>query len=82
MMSKKRERLAHPCPKRVLWSLGFTTQREWKKYRRAKLRKLEKALEEYNIGCAYAPGYNDGRVKQLHRIVESIREDHKVRRWG
>ena len=70
------------CPKDLLQRLGFSTQREWKIHRRKKLKELEAAMDDFRLGCAYAPGYVDGTIRKLDAALDSLKKSHTVKEWG
>lgn len=56
------------------------TQRQWKSRKRRDLRALEKALENYRLGCAYTPGH--AAIDGLDAVIKIMRQTHSVKAWG
>ena len=71
-----------PIPEGILKKHGLTTQREWKSLKRKQFLAIQKAFDEYLIGCVYTPAYYTGELQQLHDLIESIQEAQSIKRWG
>lgn len=56
------------------------TQRQWRARKRRDLRALEKALDNYRMGCAYTPGHV--AIDQLSTTIKIMRQTHSVKAWG
>jgi len=57
----------------------YGTRRQFRRLKRAELRRLESALACYNRGSAYTPGYL--HVDRIRRAVEDIRNAFACE-WG
>lgn len=68
-------------PKYVLEAMDLKTTRQFKSRKRKELREIEKAVKEYQRGCAYCPGYETG-ISNLFKSVREIKILQSVKEWG
>lgn len=74
MMSKEKT-----PPKYLLDMLGIT-KREWKQRKRKELKAVMKAINKYQIGCAFCPGYEE--FVDIKDMLEKLIDLHSYKRWG
>jgi hypothetical protein len=56
------------------------TIKDWRKLKRQQLRKLYKAYDEFSIGCAYTPSYEE--AKAIHELLNGMKKRLSVIEWG
>lgn len=60
---------------------AYGTARAFKQAKRSDFRAVLKALHEFQRGCAYCPGYNNGLNEWLIEAL-TIKDSLSVKRWG
>lgn len=69
------------APGYCLENSGVTTQREWRRYKRAHLKQLRNAFEEVRRGCLYAP-ISDGVIGQIDELIAVLEQRWSPKEWG
>lgn len=60
--------------------LDGLTSRQWKAHKRQELKYVFQALDNYRLGCAYCPGYEE--VSHIQCRLERIKAAQSVKSWG
>lgn len=60
---------------------GAQTPRQWRALKRKQLKKVKDALEVYQRGCAFCPGYPEDSDR-LWGTLRVMLKSHSVRKWG
>ena len=69
-----------PLNRELLKLLNVDTTRKWREKKRAELRKVDKALHDLLLGCAYTP--IDLHVSTMRESVAQAKELLSQRHWG
>ena len=67
-------------PKWLLQREGLT-YRQWKSRKRRELQKVIKAMETYNLGCAYTPSKKREDIT-IQFALASLKHELSVKNWG
>ncbi len=69
-----------PLSRRMLKFLNVRTTRKWRERKRAEVRKVEKAINRLQLGCAYTPVYQ--QVGQMRDAVVQAKSFLAQSEWG
>lgn len=69
------------APKYCLETSGCSTQRQWRRLKREHLRQLRQAFEQFRLGCAYTPGY-DNHTKKIGQHLKMLERLMSPKEWG
>ena len=56
------------------------TQRQFKSKKRQQLKEVERALDEYRLGCAGSPAYP--YIHELENALHAMIDAQSVKNWG
>lgn len=67
-------------PNWVLKNMGLTTQRQYKRLKRAQLRAVMKAMDDLNKGSAWLPDFFGYQKARLH--LSELKDSLSPGQWG
>ncbi len=69
-----------PLTRGLLKHLQVDTTRKWKERKRAQLRKIEQALQDLHLGCAFTPAHQ--QVDMMMVVVKQANKLMSQNEWG